>query len=153
MVDNPTLNILGVFKVTDLAHHQLNLLRKNWRPSNQPDAGPSNVGGSSESPDPTTSDTRKRGINPDEDDPNQSAKRAKLNHSPSGTSEGDLDFNEYEEPSLHFPIPVFRFEAHQASATPVASADISHAIVQVASERNSAFAALKCLRSLSNAFI
>ncbi|KAG9045153.1 hypothetical protein FS837_006952 [Tulasnella sp. UAMH 9824] len=114
----------------------LNLLRKNWRPSNQPDAGPSNVGGSYESLDPSTSDTRKRGINSDEDDPSQSAKRAKLNHSPSGTSEGDLDFNEYEEPSLQFPIPLFRFEAHQASATPVASADISHAIVQVASERN-----------------
>lgn len=118
----------------------LNLLRKNWRPSNQPDAGPSNVGSSYESQDPSPSDTRKRGINSDEDDPSQSAKRAKFNHSPSGTSEGDLDFNGDKDPRLQFPIPVFRFEAHQTSTTPVASAHISHAIVQAAIERNTILA-------------
>ncbi|KAG8979146.1 hypothetical protein FRC05_009356 [Tulasnella sp. 425] len=113
----------------------LNLLRKSWRPPQQSDPSSSNAAISSEEQSSPALDARKRSISPDTDNPGQAAKRAKLDHSPGGTSNQDLNSSE-EDPMHQFTIPVFRFEAHQASTTPVASADVSSAIVQSAIERN-----------------
>ncbi|KAG8990004.1 hypothetical protein FRB90_001977, partial [Tulasnella sp. 427] len=109
----------------------LNLLRKTWRPSKSDINELSEELSTPEAQINLRQNIKKRGISPRGDQSDQAAKRVKLDHATDMTSD-----EEDETPPAAFAIPVFRFDTHSSSSTPVTSAEITEAIVRSAIERN-----------------